>query len=162
MVSDFEEIFMNLKPHSRRVLNNMGASLTIHQKDYQPIMFYLNLFKKFGFTFDHIYGFEKEFTDPELLYDKLISQDLLSSYHWINAPVNMEKGYRLNPFDTILREYTKDGFVIVKLDVDTHAVEIPLTYQLRDDKSLKNLVDVFLFEYHVIMADMVYWWTTSM
>jgi hypothetical protein len=84
MVHDFESMCMKLKPKSRRVLIDMGASLSFHGTG-APIVSLLNLYEKFGFNFDHIYAFEVTAQDPTEVYTKLLPKKYFPSYHWINT-----------------------------------------------------------------------------
>jgi hypothetical protein len=90
LVHDFEHMCRNLKPTSKRVLIDMGASLSFHHDsrehdDSQPVVELLDLYAKFGFHFDHIYGFELEFTKPETVFEELLPEKYLAKYHWINT-----------------------------------------------------------------------------
>ena len=76
LVHDFEAMCRKLKPTSRRILIDMGASLDFHGND-QPIVTLLNLYAKFGFNFDHIYAFEKTPMDPEELYTNRLPEKFL-------------------------------------------------------------------------------------
>ena len=58
--------------------------------------------------------------------------------------------------------YNKDDFIVVKLDIDTPSVEIPLAHQLLNDDRFIGLVDQFYFEHHVFLGEMKQWWTRSM
>jgi hypothetical protein len=92
LVHDFEAMCRKLKPTSKRILIDMGASLSFHgeeTKSPQPIVELLNLYKKFGFKFDHIYGFEVTFTDPKEVYENLLPEEYLPNYHWINVGKRM-------------------------------------------------------------------------
>ena len=106
MVHDFEALCQKMKPTSRRVLIDMGASLVFHKKDESkddqedepeddqeddqedvvvPIMFLLELYEKFGFNFDHIYAFEATEQDANEVYKELLPKKYFPSYHWINT-----------------------------------------------------------------------------
>lgn len=80
LVHDFEAMCHKLKPHSRLVMIDAGASLEFHGKD-QPIMYLLNLYEKFGFHFDHIYALEMKKFDPNTVYQKLLPEKYMQSYH---------------------------------------------------------------------------------
>ena len=67
------------------ILIDMGASLDFHSTKEPPIVTLLNSFEKFGFHFDHIYGFEITGTDPNKVYKDLLPEKYLHSYHWINT-----------------------------------------------------------------------------
>lgn len=160
MVHDFEAICRNLKPDARTVLIDMGASLDFHKGDV-PIYYLLDLYKKFGITFDHIYAFELKKKDPEDVY-KAIPDSLMTSYHWINVGISPKVGDKLNPFHSILHQFNKNDFVVVKLDVDTASVEVPLAFQLLNDTSVHSVVDQFYFEHHVHAFPISENWRTSM
>jgi hypothetical protein len=89
LVHDFEHMCRKLKPTSKRVLIDMGASLSFHGAD-QPIVTLLELYEKFGFEFDHIYGFEMKFTKPEQVFGELLPEKYLPIYHWINVGESVE------------------------------------------------------------------------
>lgn len=85
-VHDFEAMCSNLKPHSRRILLDMGASLQFHDTENSvPIVSLINMYEKFGFKFDHIYAFELKPAPPDTVYNDLLPQQLFPSYHWINT-----------------------------------------------------------------------------
>jgi hypothetical protein len=138
----------SLKRHSRIVFFDLGASLKFKNYNGGPPIYLYNLYRKFGFPFDHIYAYEITPTPPNEVFAQL-PEELLPSYHWINVGVNATPGSYLNPFTTLLREYREDDLVIVKLDIDTPELEIPLAHQLLSDPKLLRLVDHFYFEYHV-------------
>lgn len=68
----------------------------------------------------------------------------------------------MNPFKSILSEYNEDDFIVVKLDIDTSSVEVPLAKQLLENERLTRLVDQFYFENHVNIAEMAKFWRDSM
>lgn len=158
LVLDFEKMCMDLKPYSRTVLIDIGASLSFHEENEPPIIFLLDMFKKFGFRFDHIYGIESTFEEPSEVFNNLLPTEYFDSYHWINTGVNATEGHNMNPLDSILRKFTPDDLVIVKLDIDTSSIEVPLAKQLLNDKSLHKIVDHFFFEQHVPMNEISEWW----
>jgi hypothetical protein len=84
LVHDYETMCRNLKPTSRRVLFDLGASLAFHGSD-QPIVELLSEYEKFGFNFDHIFAFEITFNDPTHVYINLLPEKYLMAYHWINV-----------------------------------------------------------------------------
>ena len=84
LVHDFEAMCMKLKPHSKIVLIDMGASLEFHRNDI-PIVNLMKEYEKFGFQFDHIYAFEVTKTDSDKIYNELLPVQYFPSYHWINT-----------------------------------------------------------------------------
>jgi len=172
MVHDFEAMCEKLQPHSRTIFIDMGASLSYHDDqaninpllavDENPIEYVLNLYEKFGFHFDHIYGLEAKFSSPEDVYQKLLPEKYMASYHWINSGVQSDPTGRLNPLHSILRKYNEDDFVVIKLDIDTANIELSLARQLLEDESLSKMVDQFYFEHHVHMKEMARIWRSAM
>lgn len=85
LVHDFEAMCSTLKPTSRRILIDMGASLSFHGGGDKPIVSLLEVYEKFGFHFDHIYAYELKQTAATDVYNKLLPEKYFTSYHWINA-----------------------------------------------------------------------------
>jgi hypothetical protein len=160
LVHDFATMCKKLKPTSRTILIDMGASLKFHGGTDQPAVYLIDLFRKFGFPFDHIYAFEITPTPPEEVFSKL-PKNLMASYHWINVGVSADPESSLNPLRMILDNYNQDDFIIIKLDIDTSSIELPLARQLLDDDRYSNLVDHFYFEHHVNLAELKRNWGRS-
>lgn len=150
LVHDFEAMCMNLKPTSRTVFIDMGASLSFHG-DQQPVVSLLNTYEKFGFHFDHIYAFEIKFTHPKIIYETLLPEKYFSKWHWINVGVSHEEGNKMNPLNSIVKNFDKDDLIVIKLDIDTASIEVPLAMQLLKggkNDTLHYMVDQFYFEHH--------------
>lgn len=157
LVHDFGAMCRRLSSRSRTVLVDMGASLLFHGAHDSPAVYITNLYKKFGIPFDHIYAFEISETKPDRVFSRL-PEHLLPSYHWINVGVSPDPNNPMNPFKLLLNEFTEEDFVVVKLDIDTPAIEMPLVHQLLNDTQLHRIVDQFYFEHHVNLGDMLGWW----
>ena len=87
LIHDYEQMCLNLKPSSTAILVDMGASLDFHSEKSRdvPIVKLLEGFEKFGFHFDHIYGFEITPADPTKVFRELLPEKYIKSYHWINT-----------------------------------------------------------------------------
>ena len=159
LVHDFEFMCRQLKPTSKLILLDMGAALDFHGNN-QPIVTLLRQYEKFGFVFDHIYGFEISKKDPKEVYEASLPEEYMASYHWINVGVSAEEGHKLNPLHSILKKFSEDDFVVVKLDIDTPAVELPLFRQLLEDKDgiYSKIIDQFYFEHHHFLGDLAPDW----
>jgi hypothetical protein len=158
MVHDFGAICRRLKPHSRTILIDMGASLSFHGNLKAPPIYLIELYKKFGIVFDHIYAYEMTPQDTSTVFGKLLPEDLQASYHWINIGVESTPGSRMNPFTMLKKHYLPDDLIIVKLDIDTSSIEVPLAKQLLNDTHLHSLVDHFYFEHHVHLKELSPYW----
>jgi len=161
LVHDFEAMCHKLKPTSKLVLIDIGASLDFHGRN-QPIMWLLNLYEKMGFHFDHIFGFEVTDKDPKKVYGGL-PEKYFSSYHWINVGVSKDKGDKLNPLRSIVKAFDEDDFIVVKLDIDTSSIEVPLVHQLLEESDIfSKLIDHFYFEHHVHLGELNQNWGRTM
>jgi hypothetical protein len=70
-------------------------------------------------------------------------------YHWFNIPAGITPGDWSNPLTYIEAEATEDDFVMLKIDIDTPKIELPLVQQIAASPKLASLVDEFYFEHHV-------------
>ena len=52
----------------------------------------------------------------------------------MNVGVESDSTSSLNPLQTLAENYNKDDFIVVKLDIDTSSIEVPLVYQLRSER----------------------------
>jgi len=161
LVEDFARLCRSLKPKSKIVLIDMGAALDFHESQDSPAMYLTKTYRKFGFYFDHIYAFEIEPKNTKAVYDR-VPDELMASYHWINLGVDANTESKFNPLHSILRNFDKDDLVIVKLDIDTPFIEVPLANQLLNDAILSDLVDQFYFEHHVHLGELARNWGPSM
>ena len=161
MVHDFYAMCLKLKPHARTIFVDMGASLDFHGSSDMPAMYILNLYRKFGFHFDHIYAYEVTPKDPAEVFKK-VPPEYLAAYHWMNVGVESDSKSSLNPLQMLAENYNKDDFIVVKLDIDTSFIEVPLVYQLVQDDRFIGLVDQFYFEHHVYLQELARSWGKTM
>ncbi len=86
LVHDYEAMCRNLKPTSKRVLFDLGATLDLGRTNGLPVMQKLmDEYEKFGFRFDHIYAFEITPKNTTNLFKKLLPDKYFAAYHWINV-----------------------------------------------------------------------------
>eukprot|EP00551_Chaetoceros_affinis_P001342 CAMPEP_0203633410 /NCGR_PEP_ID=MMETSP0088-20131115/518_1 /ASSEMBLY_ACC=CAM_ASM_001087 /TAXON_ID=426623 /ORGANISM="Chaetoceros affinis, Strain CCMP159" /LENGTH=416 /DNA_ID=CAMNT_0050486713 /DNA_START=76 /DNA_END=1326 /DNA_ORIENTATION=+ len=160
LVHDFEQMCLNLKPHSKSIFIDMGASLKFHGQSgaKPPVLELMKSFEKFGFHFDHIYAAEITAFDPQKVFEDLLPEKYFASYHWINAGVSADKESKLNLLRSIVSKFDEDDLIVVKLDIDYSDIEVPLAHQLLEDDSISKLVDQFYFEHHVEMNEIARCW----
>ena len=161
LVHDFGHMCRKLKKSSQIVLIDMGASLQFHGSMMAPPVYLTSIFQKMGFKFDHIYAYETTPTKPAAVF-KLVPESLQAAYHWINIGVSSEVGAKDNPLTLLLREYSEDDLIVVKLDIDTSFIETPLAHQILNDDRFAKLIDHFYFEHHVHMKELAPNWMKSM
>jgi hypothetical protein len=145
-------------------LIDLGASLDFHidRGDFvdimkNPTVYLMEIFRKFGLPFDHIYAFEMTPIAPEPVYAKL-PKEFVHAYHWINLPVSSDLRSKLHPLQMILDQYNENDLVVVKLDIDTPHVEIALVEQLLQNDAYADLIDHFYFEHHVYLNEVAREW----
>jgi hypothetical protein len=157
LVHDFGAMCRKLKRHSRTVFVDMGAALDFHAAGATPAVYVTHIYHKFGFRFDHIYAYELRIKDPKDVYER-IPDDLKAAYHWYNVGVDADPNSPNNPLRLIKDNFHEDDFVVVKLDIDTSSIEVPMAHLLLNDETLLDLVDVFYFEHHVFFQELVGNW----
>jgi hypothetical protein len=160
LVHDFGQICRQHKITSRNILIDMGASLNFHRhnalNNMAPI-YLMEMFRKFGFPFDHIYAFEATPISPEVIYDQL-PKEYRHSYHWINLPVSTDVNNAHNPLTLLLDNFKEDDLIVVKLDIDTPAVEMAMIRLILQDSRYWKLIDHFYFEHHVYLTELARNW----
>ena len=127
-----------------------------------PVIKLLDLYSKFGFEFDHIYGYEIKFTDPVHVYEKQLPEKYMHSFHWINVAVDKDPESKMNPLKSIISQFDEDDFIVVKLDIDHGPTEVPLAKQIYNSDELIAKIDQFYFEQHVNMKEVSPYWSSSM
>lgn len=121
LVHDFSAYCRRLKPTSRIILLDMGASLDFHGGGEMPAVYLTKIYQQFGFHWDHIYAYEITQKTPADVFKK-VPQELTHAYHWINVGVNPTKGSKMNPWTMLLREYNEDDFGTLFLGVASSRV----------------------------------------
>ena len=160
MVHDFRFICHSMTPHSRTIFVDMGGSLLFHSNT-NPAITMAKLYEQFGIRFDHVYAYEMTPFGPSQLqsiFQSKLPPAWETSYHWINVGVDSTVGSKLNPFTMIKEHFQPEDFIVVKLDIDTPSVELPLVQQLLRDLELHTLIDQFYFEYHVKLKELRHNW----
>ncbi|KAL7479811.1 hypothetical protein ACHAW6_005531 [Cyclotella cf. meneghiniana] len=136
----------------------MSMEYLVH--DFYSMLYINQIFRRFGFHFDHIYAYEITQVPSARVYE-LLPNELMGSFHWINVGIDPKPGAKLNPFTIILDEFDSDDFIVIKLDIDTSAIENRLALQLRNDDRLLEIVDLFYVEDHRLQEELLPWWGGS-
>ncbi|KAG7337673.1 hypothetical protein IV203_037013 [Nitzschia inconspicua] len=162
LIHDFAALCQHhIYPDSRTVFIDMGASLDFHASQQSPAMYIIKTFQQAGIPFDHIYGYEITPKQPNDVYER-IPTSLKHAYHWFNVGVNASMESEYNPLVSILLEqFTPHDFVVVKLDIDTSSIEVPMVQLILQNKDIADRIDVLYFEHHVLVSDMAPWWKRS-
>jgi hypothetical protein len=134
LVHDFSAMCRQQKPKSRNIFVDMGASLNFHDGDLNrnPPIYLMETFRRFGFPFDHIYAFKITKIPPEEVYKKL-PEYYRHLYHWINLGVSPDMDSAQNPLKILLDNFNEDDLIVIKLDIDTPAVEMAMMKLIVED-----------------------------
>jgi hypothetical protein len=157
LVHDWAHMCRQLNPRARTIFIDMGASLQFHGTRPSPALEVLEQYRKMGFVFDHIYGYEKLEENAVTVFEALPTQ-YSAAYHWINVGVSAELDHKHNPWNILLNNYNEDDFVVIKLDIDSPSIEKSLAYQLLNNPRLVKIIDQFYFEHHVNQQELARNW----
>ena len=119
--------------------------------------FYEN-YKRLGIKFDRIIAYEHSPLDPKTAWDQL-PDDVFPVYTLINTACTTSG--KFNPWVLLKSLAKRHDHVVVKLDIDNPAIEVPLMYEMLNDSSINSLVDEVFFEHHVTVKEMLANWGGS-
>ncbi|CAF1221653.1 unnamed protein product [Adineta steineri] len=112
-------------------------------------------YKRFNVKFDRIIAFEFSSLNQHDAWEQLPS-DVFPIYTLVNVGVT-ESG-KFNPWAMLQTIAQPSDHVVVKLDIDTSALENTLIKQILTDPSIHILIDELLFEHHVTVNEMIPYW----
>ncbi|CAF3207821.1 unnamed protein product [Rotaria socialis] len=114
-------------------------------------------YRRFGTKFDRILAYEFTALNAKTAWNQLPA-DVFPVYTLLNVPCAATG--KFSPW-VMLKEIAKPhDHVVIKLDIDTPEIEIPLMSQLLNDSSIYSLVDEVFFEHHVHVKEMNRYWVT--
>jgi len=164
LIEDFGHICRNaIQKDTRTVFIDLGATYNFKEDTIDvnsPAIRVIEKYRRNGIHFDHIYAYEIRKWDTDVVY-KTIPTHMQGPLHWINTGVTGEENHQHNPWTMLKQNFDPEDFVVVKLDIDTPSVEMPLFQQLLTDPQLHDFVDVFYFEHHVQMDEMETYWGSA-
>ena len=139
---------------SRALLLDLGASNWNHAAGSRWIAQRL---EAQGVRFEHVWAWEARRVEP-LDYFKGTDAKQQSALHFYNWPVSAEPGALDNPWTLLVGAATLADHVVVKLDIDTEAIDNRLAHQILETPALLALVDELYFEYHFRNKDIAWLW----
>jgi hypothetical protein len=150
------------RPTAKNILIDAGASLFNGADNPKPssltgARWFYEYFLTQSFHFDHIIAFEYVQYSPKTYWSQ-IPDDLLGKLTFIN--VGVETTGKFNPWNVLKNIAKPEDYVIVKLDIDTPHLELPLIKQIVDNASISSLIDEMFFEMHITVTEMQIYWGT--
>lgn len=146
---------------ARRVLLDLGSSFFARwgtkEKAGSGRWFY-DMYHKRGQPFDRFIAVESSPLPVAEAYRQL-PQDLVAVYTLINLPVSLtDQSDQVNCVRLIKALVQPNDFFVVKVDIDSPALERGLVGLLLEDAELRELVDELMFEHHVKVKPMIPHW----
>lgn len=167
LILDFPHMCRRLKPDSKIIVLDLGASPQFMEKEH-TLLHILRQLQQFGFHVDHWYAWEHRHTElvpaesVQHVYERIPPQ-WRPALHWINAPPHTEQpGHPLNPWTVVQQAATPDDLVLVKMDMGPSNIEWTLAEQLRETPALWELVDHFFWEHKVHVHELSRHWGGQM
>ncbi|CAF1399776.1 unnamed protein product [Adineta ricciae] len=111
--------------------------------------------KRFHVKFDRIIAFEHSSLDAKSAWSQL-PDDVFPVYTLINVGVG-EAG-KFNPWTMLQAIAETHDYVIVKIDIDTPALENALIEQIFKESKISSLIDELCVEHHVTIGEMIPFW----
>lgn len=110
-----------------------------------------------GQPFDQYIAVELAPLDPTEAYSQ-IPPDLVGVYNLINTGLSMEQGDKLNVITMLKRIAKPNDFFVLKIDIDTPSLEMPIVQSLLDDNPAEGgasaLVDELMFEHRTLLESL--------
>lgn len=148
-----------IQKHSRSgraFMFDIGASKWNDDFGGLGLRYFLQSYGNLGMTFDHVYAWEARDVTPDYWIGMPV--EVRGRVHLYNMPASAVEDDVDNPWSVVLSMTEPEDYVVVKLDVDTPSVEMPLVDQLLRDPKLSARVDDFYFEHHVGVNEMRRYW----
>ena len=145
----------SLHSGSRALLLDLGASSWSHASGSRWITQRL---EQQGVRFEHVWAWEASRAKDPRAYFQGADPKQLAALHFYNWPVTAEPGAPDNPWTLLQGAATPSDHVVVKLDIDTEAIDNALARQILGTPALLELVDEFYFEFHFSNPDISWLW----
>ena len=147
----------------RSLFFDIGASTYHDGKGGPSLSWFIDTYHHAGFDFDRVLGWEARKLEAFEIFEGM-PFNLLKTISYFNLPVESDSNSDMNPWRYIRSLARREDFVVVKLDIDTPAVEIELMRQILFDEPdsnspLSELIDELYFEHHVWGSGMTPDWT---
>ena len=110
-------------------------------------------YERRGIEFDRLLLWEANPTPAAAIFSDL-PKDVWQKYQYFNWPASSNMSDPSSPLAIIKKIAQPGDFVVLKLDIDSPSVELPILLDLLNNPELLELVDEFFFEYHVSFAPM--------
>ncbi|CAF1660222.1 unnamed protein product [Didymodactylos carnosus] len=108
-------------------------------------------------SFNRIIAYEISQLAPATAWEQ-VPDELMSGYTLINVGCSADKASKDNPWRILLAAAKPEDYVIVKLDIDTSSIELPLIQQILENSTISQLIDEMFFEHHVTVKEMIRYW----
>jgi hypothetical protein len=146
--------------NSRTILFDIGSSLYNGADSPTPspsigARWFYTYFQSKSLHFDRIVAFEYAQYLPRTYWSQ-IPDDIVGKLTFIN--VGVETSGKFHPWSILQHIAKPEDYVVIKLDIDTPELEMPLIKQVLNNASVSSLIDEMFFEMHVTVNEMQRYW----
>ncbi|CAF1444387.1 unnamed protein product, partial [Didymodactylos carnosus] len=113
--------------------------------------------KRKSMSFNRIIAYEISQLAPTTVWEQ-VPDELMSGYTLINVGCSADKTSKHNPWRILMAIAKPEDYIIVKLDIDTPSIELPLIHQILENSTISQLIDEMFFEHHVSVKEMIGDW----
>jgi len=142
---------------SKPVNLNTGAGL------FSSIPLFHALYARNCIMFHSIFAWEYTQYYPRSYWSN-VPADMKAILHFFNEPVvnigpreNHAEQITMNALQVLEDAATPEDFVVMKVDIDSTDIEVPLVWEIVRSPKLTSLVDEILFEYHFDVSPSFGW-----
>lgn len=139
---------------ARGLLADLGASTWDHEAGSRWLTKRL---EQQGARFEHVWAWEAVIKEAHEYFNGADAYNL-ARLHFYNWPVSAIPNSQDNPWTLIKAAAHPMDRVVIKLDIDTEAIDNALAYQILNDPELLALVDELYYEYHFSNNDIEWLW----
>lgn len=130
------------------IFMDLGASTWTAGTGGPSQSWFYESYGKHGITFDRLLLWEAKVTPPADVFGVLPKQ-LWHKYQYFNVPAVADGNDPSAPLNILKTVAQPDDFVVLKVDIDSPAVESKIIDTIIADPDLSGLVDELYYEYHV-------------
>ena len=143
---------------ARSYFFDLGASLYTAGIGGASQRWFVEQYERRGIVFDRILAWEAKAWEPGHIFGAMPDR-VVDKVSYFNVPVNATPNGKHNPLRVLRAIASPDDFVVLKIDIDTLAIESALVDQILRDPELASLIDEIYYEHHVKFSPMyAMWW----
>ncbi|KAL4430875.1 hypothetical protein ABPG75_006131 [Micractinium tetrahymenae] len=155
-------LLLGLNPQQfRRLYPGRALLMDFGSSHFQTsVQWMLQRYGALGVEFNEIWGYELAKIDLNQ-YWGVVPPDVKPRLHFLNEGITNDTASPEHPIHMIKKQVRPGDFLVIKLDVDAPAVELPFMRAIAEDAELRRLIGELHFEMHYTHRDMALWFGDS-